>query len=122
MKKIPIYEAGLSIVSIWWAIVLYTNSDLFNQIPGFYRIFKKVIPNESGWAIFFLIAAMVKILGIVIENKGIRLIGLYMSVFLYAVISAGYILSKEPLQPGTGIHFVLMIFALWAIREVKGHE
>ena len=122
MKKIPIYEAGLSIVSIWWAIVLFTNDRLFDQIPGYFRVFKKIIVNESGWAIFFLSAALVKIIGIVLENRTIRLIGLYMSVFLYAVISAGYILSKEPLQPGTGIHFVLMVFALWAIREVKGHE
>ena len=119
MKKIPIYEAGLSIVSIWWAVVLFLNDSLFNQIPGFYLMFSKITAKESGWGIFFLVAAMVKMLGIVIENRSIRLAGLYMSVFLYGVISAGYILSDEPLQPGTGIHFVLMIFALWAVREVR---
>lgn len=117
-RKIPILEAGLSIISIWWAIILFTRDDLFNHVPSPLMFFSDLAP-EKGWAIFFLVAAFLKLIGLATDKKTVRLIGLYMSVFLYGLISAGYILSPRPIAPSTGIHFVLVIFALWAIREVK---
>lgn len=120
MKKIPIIEAGLSIVSVWWSIIMFTNNKLFDHVPSLFSFFVE-ISQETGWGIFFLCAAFVKLLGLILEHIRLRLIGLYMSAFLYSLISAGYILSQNPMQPGTGIHFVLMIFAFYAIREVKGY-
>lgn len=118
MKKIPIIEAGLSLVSIWWAIIMFTNDNLFDNVPSLFTFFVK-ISQEKGWGLFFLCAAFIKLLGLVLEHRKLRIIGLYMSAFIYSLISAGYILSQNPMQPGTGIHFVLMIFAFYAIREVK---
>lgn len=118
LRNVPIIEAGLSLVSIWWSVILFANDDMFNDLPKQYEVFGE-ISQETGWGIFFVIAAFIKVAGLVWDKKFLRITGLYMSTFLYALIATGYILSDTPLRPGTGIHFTLMIFALWTIREVR---
>ncbi|MCU6603842.1 hypothetical protein OCO53_25715 [Peribacillus frigoritolerans] len=120
MRTIPIIEAGLSIVSIWWSIFLWVNEDLFNDVPDLFIVFAEFAP-EKGWACIFIAAALIKVLGLLYQKLWLRRIGLSMSFFLYGLISAAFILSDEPLSHGTGTHFVLCIFALYAIREVKSH-
>lgn len=120
MVKIPIIELGLSIVSLWWAVFLWFNDDVFKNIPDLFIVFARVAP-EKGWACIFVTAALIKILGILYQKWKLRRLGLTMSFFLYGLISAAFILSEEPLSHGTGTHFVLCIFALYALREVKPH-
>lgn len=118
LKNTNIIEAGLSLVSIWWAVFLWTNDEVFEKLPRLFTTFEKVAP-EKYWSFVFLAAALIKIIGILNHSFFFRRIGLTMSFVLYGVITAGFILSKEPLSHGTGTHFVLCIFALYALREVK---
>lgn len=118
MAKIPIIELGLSLVSLWWAVFLWANDDVFLGIPDLFIVFAQIAP-EKGWACIFTAAALIKILGILYQRWKLRRLGLTLSFFLYGVISAGFILSDEPLSHGTGTYFVLCIFALYGLREVQ---
>lgn len=116
--KIPINELCLSIVSLWWAFVLANNDNMFDNIPVLFRSFEKIM-NEDGWAFVFIVAAAAKVLGILFNRFWLRKWGLVMSMSLYGLISAGFILSKEPMSTGTGTYFALCVLAAWALREVR---
>lgn len=117
MKKIPIIELFLSLISTWWAIVLFSNEQMLNRVPKHFE--PLAILQENGWAIIFMVAAFVKVLGILTERFWLRRIGLTFSMFLYGLICAGYILSSDVLNTATGVYFALSVLSLWALREVK---
>lgn len=118
MRKMPDKEASLSLVSIWWAIILFVNDDMFINLPSIFA-YVTSFSTQTTWGIIFIIAALIKVIGLITERKYLRLIGLYCSLVLYGLITTGYILSSNPLISGTGVHFVLMLIAYAAIREVK---
>lgn len=115
MRKVPIIECFLSIVSIWWSIVLFIS-------PAFFRVpkeFEGLGKIGEGWGFIFLLAAFLKIYGILAHKRWIRRVGLTFSVFLYALIASGYILAGDAINTGTGVYFALAVLALYQIREVK---
>ena len=121
MKKfgsnIPIIEFILSIISSWWAIVFLNSPGIFEKFPEQYSAFKELAP-VSGWATLFILAASVKIIGIIIEKKWLRKTGLVLSVIVYGLISYCYFISLGWFSIGFGTFFALLIMALWGIREV----
>lgn len=120
VRKIPAIEMCLSMISIWWAIVLFNNDEMFNMLPT--RLEGLAGIQESGWAIVFTISAFVKVLGVALMNKGLRKTGLIFSAFLYGLVASGYILADNVLNTGTGVYFSLSVLALWGIREVSLDE
>jgi hypothetical protein len=115
MRNVPIIECFLSIISIWWTIVLYNSSDFF-RVPKAFEPLAGI--DNFGWGSIFLVAAGLKIYGILVHKRWIRRVGLTFSVFLYALICSGYILV-DPMSTGTGVYFALAVLALYQIREVK---
>jgi hypothetical protein len=116
--KIPIIEFILSLISSWWAIVLFKTPDMFENIPQIYGFFDR-FADEHYWAAIFLLAATVKILGIIVSNNSIRKIGLIMSAVLYGFIAYSYYIGNGWLSIGFGTFFALSVMALWGIREVE---
>ncbi|MGV7002542.1 hypothetical protein ACWA2C_28295 [Priestia megaterium] len=116
-RRIPIIELFLSIISLWWAFICFTNNHLFDNLPDLYVIFAEV-SQETGWGFVFVTAAAIKIFGILLQKKWMRKLGLTMSAFLYGIISAGFILSGHVLVHSTGTYFALSVLAIWGIREV----
>lgn len=117
MFIIPIVEVVLSLISLWWAIVLFNNPDMFNDLPAIYRFFGD-IGQEHIWACVFLFAALVKIFGIIFRKAKLRKFGLFMSAVIYGIISAGYYLGTGFFSIGFGVFFLMSFMALWGIREV----
>lgn len=115
-NKIPIIEVFLSLISIWWAIVLFNNDQMLDHVPR--QLESLAAFQEKFWASFFMVGAFVKLLGIVTEKKILRKIGLIMSAFLYATISAGFILSGHIMQTQTGVYFALSLLAIFGIRGI----
>ncbi|MFP5116155.1 hypothetical protein ACSU64_27995 [Bacillaceae bacterium C204] len=118
MKKIPIIESFLSIISCWWAIVLFNQDDFF-RVPKVYE--GLAVLGQFGWGSVFLLAAFLKIFGILTEKARLREIGLMFSTLLYGLICAGYILSGDGMSTGTGVYFALCVLAFYQIREVKAY-
>jgi hypothetical protein len=118
MLKIPIIEVILSIVSAWWAIVLFNSPDLFERMPTTYSFFSS-IANEIQWAVLFFTAALVKIFGILLKRELIRKIGLFMSAVIYGLIAAAYFIGTGWFSIGFGTFAAISVMAFWGIREVK---
>ncbi len=117
MRDVPIVECFLSIISVWWAIVLFFDEGFF-RVP---KVYDPLAAIEDGWGYVFLTAAFLKIIGIILDKNWVRRVGLSFSVFLYALIAAGYILAGDAIHTGTGVYFALAVLALYQIREVKAH-
>lgn len=118
MLRIPIIEVILSIISTWWAVVLFNQPDQFERLPTTYQFFSSVA-NEWQWGIVFLVAASVKIFGILLKNELLRKIGLFMSAMIYGLIAAAYYLGSGWFSIGFGTFAALSIMAFWGIREVR---
>ena len=117
MFIIPIVEVVLSLISLWWGVVLFNSPNLFDDLPEVYRFFGEVAP-EYIWAFVFLFSAFVKILGIIIRNAKLRKFGLFMSAVIYGIISSGYYLGLGFYSIGFGVFGLISFMALWGIREV----
>lgn len=117
MFFIPIVEVVISLISLWWGIVLFNSPDMFKELPSIYRFFGEV-GQEYMWASVFFFAAFVKILGIILKNTKLRKAGLFMSAVIYGIISSGYYLGLGFFSIGFGVFFLISFMALWGIREV----
>lgn len=118
MFIIPIVEVVLSLISLWWGVVLFNNPNLFNDLPEVYRFFGRVT-TEYNWGFVFLFSAFVKIIGIILRNAKLRKFGLLMSAIIYGIISSGYYLGSGFYSIGFGVFGLISFMALWGIREVK---
>lgn len=108
----------MSIVSLWWAFICFSNDKLFDTFPGLFKVFSQ-IANEDSWGFVFVCAAVIKIVGVAIRKKAVRKIGLTLSALLYGVISSSFFLSESPLSISAGTYFAMTVLAIWGIREVK---
>ncbi|MED4116609.1 hypothetical protein P4661_27615 [Priestia megaterium] len=117
-SRIPIIDMFLSIVSLWWAFICFANNKLFDTFPGLFRIFSQ-IADEKTWGFVFVSAAFIKIVGVAIQKKWVRKLGLTLSMLLYGIISSSFFLSESPLSISAGTYFAMTVLALWGIREVK---
>jgi hypothetical protein len=117
MFRIPIVEIALSLLSFWWAFVLFKTPDMFDHLPELYEIFGH-ISTEIHWAIVFIIAAFLKIIGVFIGHRIFRKIGLIFSFILYGLISAGFFLSMGMPNINAGTYAIISLMAIWGVREV----
>lgn len=116
-EPIPIIEVGFSILSACLALVLFSKPDMFDRLPATYEFFKALAP-EYLWGIFFVVAALTKILGLLTRKRIIRKTGLIGSVIVYGLISASYFLGTGWFSIGFFTYSVLSFMALFAVREV----
>jgi len=121
ISRIPIIELFLSIISLWWAFICFVNPHLFDRLPELYLVFAE-ISQEKGWGCIFVVAASIKVLGILLQKSWMRRLGLTMSAFLYGLIASGFILSGQTLSHSTGTYFALSVLAIWGIREVMDRD
>ena len=117
-KRIPYFEALASLLSYYLALVCMFNNNMFEQLPQLYGVLEK-IGNETFFALVFFFAATIKVIGLVINNRIVRKIGLGLSALIYLVITVAYAISAIPLNWGTGIFFLLFAFSLLNIFEVN---
>ncbi|POD46296.1 hypothetical protein BKM15_25995 [Pseudomonas syringae pv. syringae] len=117
MLKIPIIEVILSIISSWWAVVLFNSPEMFEKLPKTYEFFEAVGP-EHRWAIMFSVAAFIKILGITLKCPLLRKIGLVSSAIIYGLLAAGYYLGAGWFSIGFGTFAAMSLMAFWGVREV----
>jgi hypothetical protein len=115
MRKIPIIEMFLSIVSIWWAIILFLSFGMLNNVPKQLKPFAKL--GEMGWGYVFVATTLILILGVILNNRMLRKFGLLLCFFLYGMITAGFILS-DPIRTATGTYFAICLLSIYGLREV----
>ena len=117
-KRIPYFEAFVTLLSYYLAVALMFNNDLFYKLPEVYGALQQ-LGSETFFVFVFFIAATVKVIGLILNCHMMRKIGLCLSALIYLIIFVSYLMSAVPLNWGTGIFFLLSLFSLLHVYEVK---
>ena len=119
MKNVTAVEIVLSYVSLGWAYVLFTSPLLFESSDNWNQV-QEIMPYEWLVGSVALIAAVTKIIGLILKNKRIRWIGLIMSAVFWITIAAGMLIAKGYLDFTTGfvVYSGMAILSLWTSKEV----
>jgi hypothetical protein len=115
MRKIPIIELFLVIVTVWWSIILFNNITMLDNTP--YLLKGLAEPGELVWGVIFVLTTVILLLGVVLESFALRKLGLFLCFFLYGLITAGYILA-DPFRTATGTYFAICLLSIYGTREV----
>ena len=119
MKNVTAVEIVLSYVSLGWAYVLFTSPLLFESSDNWNQV-QQIMPYEWLVGSVAFVAAMIKIIGLILKNKRIRWIGLIMSAVFWITIAAGMLIAKGYLDFTTGfvVYSGMAILSLWTSKEV----
>lgn len=125
-RDIVVIEVFLALASTWAAFTLWSTPTLFESFPSAFRLIQAFEGNESRWAAFALMSALLKVAGIttsIISDQSwgrlIRFLGLAMSGLFWSLMGGGVMLGN----PHTlfGFNSLLMgLFSWWSLlRLVK---
>lgn len=119
MRQITVVEIMLSYISIGWAYVLFTSPSLFENSSNWEQI-KAVANYEWVLGIVTLACAVVKIIGIILQHKRLRWLGLIMSTILWVVIAASFLVADDAFKLTTGfvVYSGIAVMSLWTSKEV----
>lgn len=119
VKTMTAVELVLSYISLGWAYVLFTSPQLFESSDNWNQV-RQVIEYEWVVGCVAMVAALTKLLGIVLNNIKIRWIGLIMSAIFWIVIAAGMVIAKGYFEFTTGFvaYSGLAVLSLWTSKEV----
>lgn len=123
MREKTVVEVVLSYISLGWGLVLLTNDDLFST-SGSWDQLAAVVPGEWFVGFIALFCAFTKIVGIVIRNRRVRWIGLWMSTIFWVTIASGMLMANGYPEFNTGfiVYSALAILALLAGKEVIAND
>lgn len=112
----PLYELYATLFSILIAIIFFIYPTMLVESEGAYSIMLVVMP-QTGWALSFFTACMLKAIGLIIDNNIMRVAGLVVSSALYITLSICYGFYFPSIG---GTAFACMaIFTLFSIPIVK---
>ena len=117
-KRIPYFEALVSLLSYYLAIVCMFNNNMFEQLPEVYGALSQ-LGSETFFALIFFTAATIKVIGLIINCYFLRRLGLGLSALIYLVITVSYAMSNVPFNWGLGIFALLSLFSTLMMFEVK---
>lgn len=85
----PLFELYATLFSILIAIIFFIYPTMLVESEGAYSIMLAIMP-QTGWALSFFTACMLKAIGLIIDNNAMRIIGLLVSSVLYVALSVCY--------------------------------
>lgn len=116
MKRLPIFESFVSLLSCYLAVILLLNDNFFKTNPIVYDKLSN-LADEKTMAAVFLVAALTKISGILFNITCLRLSGLVMSSIIYLTIAVTYFMGH--VLWGLGIFSLLALFCIISIIDIK---
>lgn len=122
MKKrqsIPLLEVSLSFFSIYAAILMFLYPDILDKSSAVYENMTAIAPQMT-WGVVFLVAALVKVVGLVLKRNGLRRLGLFLSTLIYGCIAVSYVMEFPNL--GAGVFFIMAVMAMLSMFYVKHTE
>ena len=119
MKQITVVEIVLTYISIGWAYVLFATPTLFDDNSNWDKI-QAIANYEWILGIITLVCALVKIVGMALQNKQLRWLGLLMSTMLWVVIATSFLIADDTFKLTTGfvIYSGIAVMSLWTSKEV----
>lgn len=119
MRPVTAVEIIVTYISLGWAIVLLTNSEIFEQSSNFNKI-EAIAQYEWVVGIICLVLAAVKIIGMSLHNDRVRWFGLILSSGFWVLMSASFLFSADKIEFNTGfvVYSGVAILSLWTSKEV----
>lgn len=112
----PTYELTVTTISLLLTITLFIYPETLLKGYASYDIMLEVMPSYM-WAIAFFIASMLKGVGLLIDIKILRIVGLVASSILYFIMCLSFASDFPTLSSIT--YGVLSAYAIVAIQQVK---
>lgn len=117
---IPLLEISLSLFSAYAAVLLLLSpGSLAAAGLALYDNMLNIMP-QSWWALSFLVAALIKAVGLVSRNHWLRIVGLGMSTVIYSGIAVCYIFDFPNF--GTGLFAIMAFMAFMSIFYVRATD
>lgn len=119
MTPVSIVEKIVTYISLGWAFALFTNPLIFEQSANFNRI-ESIAQYEWVIGIVCLVLAVVKIIGMSLNNARLRWLGLMMSTVFWILISASFLFAADRIEINTGfiVYSGVAVMCLWTSKEV----
>ncbi|WP_424236294.1 hypothetical protein [Bhargavaea ginsengi] len=119
-KFVPLFEWYVTMFSVIFSVALFVFPD-FLQFTGsnttnLYEIMLNLMPQHM-WAFAFLIAGLVKSVGLLIKNTPMRTLGLVLSVFLYLIMTICYSVNFPAI--GSIVFGLMTLFSGISVMIVK---
>lgn len=119
-RPIPLFEVCITLFSIYLSIMFFIFAELFEeQNHAFYTHIRQLMP-QIGWAIAVFVAAMTKVIGLLLNNVHIRRIGLVMSGMIYTAFSIGFATAFPNIS--TGLFAILAVMCFMNMTQVRSTE
>lgn len=123
MRPITVVEIVLTYISVGWAYVLFTSPNLFED-GGNWLAISEIAAYEWVIGLIALVCALVKVIGIVLQHKRIRWIGLIMSTIFWILIATSFLISSGYIDFSTGfvVYSGIAVMSLWTSKEVMSND
>lgn len=122
-KPITVVEIVLTYISLGWAYVLFTSPMLF-EAGGNWLALGEIAAYEWVIGLIALSCALVKIVGILLQHRKIRWIGLMMSSVFWVVIAGSFLVAQGQINFTTGfvVYSGIAVMSLWTSKEVISND
>lgn len=108
-KPLPLFELLISLFSLYMAALLFWFPDLLaNGGPAYDKV--ENMAGAQKWAFIFFAAGIIKVIGIMMNKKWVRIVGLLMSVVIYSILTIAFSFSFPNFT--VGIFGLLTFFSL----------
>lgn len=123
IKSITVVEIMLTYISLGWGIVLFTSPNLF-KTGGSWEKISEIVPHEWIIGLIAMACALVKVIGIVLQHRRIRWIGLMMSTVFWVLIATSFLISSGQIDFSTGFiaYSGIAVMSLWTSKEVMTND
>lgn len=117
----PMYEIFITVFSLAFAVFLLvvpealTHGDAASQWKP-YLAMLNIMP-QVGWALVFSAASLAKAIGLLLDNKSLRIIGLLLSAVLYLILTGCFAYGFPNI--GVVTYATMGIFTLASLPLVK---
>lgn len=98
MKRVPLFEVFITLISYSFAFALWTNDGLFGSGQNGYEKIASVA-SESTYAAIFTVAATIKVIALLRDIKSLRIIGLIASLLIYLTFSILFFMDDSTFLP-----------------------
>lgn len=119
-KFVPLFEWYVTMFSVIFSVALFIFPDFLrytgNNVTNLYAIMLDLMPQYM-WAFSFLIAGLIKSVGLLIKNNAMRTLGLALSILLYLIMTICYSVNFPAI--GSIIFGLMTLFSGVSVMIVK---
>jgi hypothetical protein len=112
-------EFFLALTALWWSLLLFDPIDTFSTSSS-YKVLAN-ITSENVWGAYFLALAVIHFIGMILNCKRIKRLGLIAAMGIWTFVGVGIYLGN-PIATGSGSYIAIAALCGWLYVKVGGQE